>query len=92
VSKGDLAVAEANLEAEAAHFRAIGAAYNAAILSQAPRSGLVALLAGATSASSNRSSKTELFGFLGLLIGAVVGCLFAVLLERRRAGRPLAVR
>jgi capsular polysaccharide biosynthesis protein len=75
---------EADRNADAARYRAIGAAYNAAIASQAPRSGLVSLLAGATSASSNRSSKTELFGFLGLLIGVVVGCSVAVLRERLR--------
>jgi uncharacterized protein involved in exopolysaccharide biosynthesis len=87
VSKSELAVAEAEKNAQAARFRAIGSAYNAAILSQAPRSGLVSLLAGASSASSNRKSKLELYGFLGLLLGAVGGCGCAVLLERLRARR-----
>jgi Chain length determinant protein len=76
---------EADKNADAARYRAIGAAYNAAIASQAPRSGLVSLLAGATSASSNRRSRTELYGFLGLLIGIVAGCVVAVLRERLRA-------
>jgi hypothetical protein len=91
VSKSSLVRAEADKNAEAARFRAIGSAYNAAVLSQAPRSGLVSLLAGASSASSNRSSKIELFAFLGLLAGAVVGCAAAVLLERIRVRRRPAV-
>jgi len=81
------------LEAEAAKIaaqvklKAIGNAYNAAIVSQAPRTGLVTLLAGATSAESDRSSKIELYGFIGFLIGLVVGCAVAVLRERRHLSR-----
>lgn len=84
-SKQELARAEANKNAQAARFKAIGSAYNAAILSQAPSSGLVSLLAGATSATNNRMAKTELFGFLGLLAGIVLGCCIAALHERRRS-------
>jgi capsular polysaccharide biosynthesis protein len=91
VSKSALARAEAVKNAESARFRALGSAYNAAVLSQAPRSGLVSLLAGATNATNNRSSKTELFGFLGLLAGIVVGCGLAVLRERIRLRRRPAV-
>jgi uncharacterized protein involved in exopolysaccharide biosynthesis len=91
VSKSLLARAEADRYADAARFRAIESAYNAAILSQAPRSGLVSLVAGAANASSDRSSKTELFGFLGLLAGAVLGCAVAVLFERTRTRRRAAV-
>jgi uncharacterized protein involved in exopolysaccharide biosynthesis len=89
-SKAALARAEADKNAESARFRAIGSAYNAAILSQAPRTGLVSLLAGAASASDDRSSKMELFGFLGLLAGIAAGCLAAVLLERFRIRRRAA--
>ncbi|HEY2537789.1 MAG TPA: Wzz/FepE/Etk N-terminal domain-containing protein [Solirubrobacteraceae bacterium] len=70
-----------------ARLKAIDVAYTAAVTSQAPRSGLVSLLAGATSATSNRKSKVELYGFIGLLIGLLVGCAVAVARERRRAGR-----
>jgi uncharacterized protein involved in exopolysaccharide biosynthesis len=85
--KSVLARAEADKNADAARFKAIGAAYNAAIASQAPRTGLVSLLAGAPSASSNHSSKVELFGFIGLLVGILVGCGAAVLRERLGARR-----
>ena len=67
-----------------ARLKAIDAAYTAAVTSQAPRTGLVTLLAGATSATSDRKSKVEKLGFIGLLIGIVIGCIIAVLRERRR--------
>lgn len=86
-----LARAEANRNADAARFKAIGAAYGAAIASQAPRSGLVSLLAGAASASGNRSSQIELFGFIGLLAGVVIGCIAAVVRESRKSRRRLRV-
>lgn len=83
------------LEAEAQHSaakvrqKAIANAYIAAVGSAAPRVGLVSLLAGATTAKSDRRSKAQLFAFLGLLIGIVVGCAIAVLVERRRLNRRL---
>jgi uncharacterized protein involved in exopolysaccharide biosynthesis len=43
---------------------------------------LVSLLAGATTAASDRKSKIELLGFVGLLGGVIIGCTLAVLLER----------
>jgi Glycosyl transferase family 2 len=46
---------------------------------------LVSLLAGASSASSDRASKVELYAFTGLLAGFVIGCLLALALERRRS-------
>jgi uncharacterized protein involved in exopolysaccharide biosynthesis len=67
--------------------RAIENAYNGAVISQAPRSGLVSLLAGATSASSDHKSKIELYGFVGLLLGVAAGCLAAVARRRRSARR-----
>jgi uncharacterized protein involved in exopolysaccharide biosynthesis len=79
--------AEAEKSAAQVKLKAIGGAYVAAIASQAPRVGLVSLLAGATSASSDRTAKVELFGFLGFLIGLALGCGVAVLRERRRLGR-----
>jgi len=89
VRSNTLASAEAERVATAARLRAIGAAYTAAITSQAPRTGLVFLLAGATSASNDRNSKIELFGFIGLLVGVVVGCGAAVVRERLRIRRQL---
>ncbi len=91
VSRSLLAHAEADRDAGFARFRAIESAYNAAVLSQAPRSGLVSLVAGAASASNDHSSKIELFGFLGLLAGAVLGCAVAVVFERMRIRRRGAV-
>jgi uncharacterized protein involved in exopolysaccharide biosynthesis len=82
------AAAEKNTAAVRLH--AIGNAYTAAIASQAPRNGLVSLLASATTATNNRKSKIEIFGFIGLLAGVVIGCVAAVLRERRRSNRWLA--
>jgi uncharacterized protein involved in exopolysaccharide biosynthesis len=81
-----IALAPAKSEREAAQVRlkAIGAAYTAAIASQAPRRGLVSLIAGATSATSNRHAKVELVALVGLLAGILIGCLAAVLLEQHR--------
>ncbi len=79
--------AEAVKNAAEERLRAIGNSYVAAVTSQAPRNGLVTLLAGATSASDNRHAKIELFGFIGLLAGLVVGCTAAVLRERLRLSR-----
>lgn len=78
-----------------AKLKAIAAAYTAAVTSQAPRSGLLTLLAGATSASNDRHSKVEMLGFIGLLAGIVVGCAVAVLRERfriHRAGAAVQVQ
>lgn len=67
--------------------KALETAYTSAVTSQAPRSGLVSLLAGATSASSDRKSKVELFAFVGLLAGALLGCFAAVARARRAIRR-----
>jgi uncharacterized protein involved in exopolysaccharide biosynthesis len=76
---------EGRLRAARVRLRAIESAYVAAVTSQAPREGLVSLLAGATSASSDRGSKVQLYAFLGLLAGIVAGCGVALVLERRAA-------
>jgi hypothetical protein len=86
-----LAAAEAEKSAAVVKLRALGVAYTDAISSRAPSSGLVSLLAGATSASNDRTSKTEKFGFIGLLAGIVIGCAVAVLFGRRRTSRSFAV-
>jgi hypothetical protein len=79
-----LAAARAERETAAAKLAAIDDAYTAAVTSQAPRSGLVSLVAGATTASNDRGSQGEILGFIGLLAGIVVGCTVALLRERRR--------
>jgi hypothetical protein len=84
VSASVVAPAKAERDAAAAKLTAIGDAYTAAVTSQAPRSGLVSLVAGATSASNDRHSKVEILGFIGLLAGTVIGSILAVLRERRR--------
>jgi capsular polysaccharide biosynthesis protein len=88
-SVGVLGAAKAERETAAARLTAIGDAYTAAVTSQAPRSGLVSLLAGATSASNNRRSKVAIVGLVGLLAGIVVGVIAAVLREQRRIHVPL---
>jgi hypothetical protein len=80
--------ADALLRAEAAQstaqvkLEAISRSYIASVTSQAPRSGLVSVLAGATTASSDRKSKLELYAFIGLLIGFLLGSAAAVWRER----------
>jgi Chain length determinant protein len=83
-----VAPAKAAVETAAAKLAAIRVAYTATVTSQAPRSGLVSLIAGATSAGSDRRSKVELFAFIGLLAGFVIGCAAAVAREHRRAQLP----
>lgn len=92
VSRSVLAHAEAERDAIGIKLRAIGTAYTGAVTSQAPRSGLVSLVAGAASASSDRKSKIELYGFLGLLLGVVVGCLVAFLWDRTMVRRRVGAQ
>jgi capsular polysaccharide biosynthesis protein len=73
-----------------ARLKAIDAAYTAAVTSQAPRTGLLSLLAAATSATSNKKAKVEKLGFIGLLAGIVIGCILAVLRERIHRRRRAA--
>ncbi len=77
--------AEATRSAAKVKLQAIENAYVAAVTSQAPRRGLVSMLATATSASSDRKAKIELWALLGLLAGLAIGCAAAVMRERRRA-------
>lgn len=81
------------LEAEAARnvaqlrLEAISKSYVETVATQAPRKGLVSLVAGATSAESDRHSKAQLYALVGLLLGLLAGGCLALLLERRRSGR-----
>jgi hypothetical protein len=78
-----LAQAQAERSTAQVKLKGVSTAYVAAVASQAPSEGLVSLIAGATSASSDRKAKIELYGFLGLLAGLIVGCAAAVLREQR---------
>jgi hypothetical protein len=84
VSAEALVGARAARDTAAARLSAVGNAYTAAVTSQAPRRGLVSLLAGATSATSNHRANVELGGFIGLLAGIVLGSAIAALREHRR--------
>jgi uncharacterized protein involved in exopolysaccharide biosynthesis len=75
--------AEAARSAAKVRVGAIENAYVAAVTSQAPRRGLVSMVAGATSAENDRKSTLELYGLLGLVLGAFLGCVLAVVREQR---------
>ena len=83
-SPSALANAEAERNADLVKLKAITDAYVSAISSQAPASGLVTLVAGAASATSDHSSKMQRYGLIGLIVGLVLGCAAAVLRERVR--------
>jgi uncharacterized protein involved in exopolysaccharide biosynthesis len=86
-SSSDAALkAEAAKSAAKIRLKAVGNAYVATVGSQPPREGFVSFLAGATTATSDRSSKVQLYGFLGLLGGLVLGCGAALLRERKGGG------
>ncbi|MHB8235595.1 MAG: hypothetical protein ACYDHT_13170, partial [Solirubrobacteraceae bacterium] len=76
------ALAAARLRASA-----VGSAYQSTLVNATPSTGLVSLLAGAVSATSDDTSKLELFGFIGLLAGFVLSCCLAVVYEQRRTRR-----
>jgi hypothetical protein len=86
----ELSTAEANRNAAGLELKAASVAYTQAVTSQAPRTGLVSLLAGATSAKSDRRSKADLCAFVGLAIGLILGCAVAIGLQRRRAHKSAA--
>jgi hypothetical protein len=78
--------AQAQLAAERLELQAIAANYRASAQS-ITTTGLVSLLAGATTASNDRTAKIELYAFTGLLAGLAIGCAAAFMLERRRGRR-----
>lgn len=82
----DLEVAQAGRAAASLRAQALASGYQLSAQSATTRD-LVSLLAGAATATSDRRSKIELLGFVGLLGGLLIGCAVAVLYEQRR-GTP----
>lgn len=84
--------AEELFQAEAARnvaklkLEAISKSYVETVATQAPRAGLVSLVAGATIAESDRHSKAQLYALIGFLVGLLAGGALALLLERWRQG------
>ncbi len=84
-----LVSAQALVSAEKLRAQAIATNYQVSAQSTTSTN-LVSLLAGASRASSDRTSKIELFAFTGLLSGLVIGCLMAAGLARRRRSKVAA--
>lgn len=83
------------LEAEAARnvarlkLEAISRSYVETVATQAPRAGLVSLVAGATTAESDRKSKAQMYALIGFLLGLLIGGCLALMVERRRPSGPM---
>jgi capsular polysaccharide biosynthesis protein len=56
-----------------------------------PAGGLVSLVAAASTATNDHSSKIKLYGLVGLLAGLTLGCILAIVRERVRSARRGAV-
>jgi capsular polysaccharide biosynthesis protein len=72
---------------------AIGASYRSVTTTAAgasPASGLVSMVAEASTTTSNHKSKVELYGLIGLFGGVILGCIAAVVRERRVRRRMIA--
>jgi len=82
--------AQANADLAEGHANALAAAYTQALETQQPAGTLLSPLANALSASSDRTHKLELYGFVGLAMGLLIGGATAVLLEQRRVRRDYA--
>jgi uncharacterized protein involved in exopolysaccharide biosynthesis len=80
--------AQADLEAAQARASALSAAYTQAVESDTSSGAVLTPLADAVTASSDRKHNLELFGFIGLAVGFLIGASIAILREQRRA-RPI---
>jgi len=76
--------AQANADLDQGHADALAAAYTQALENQQPPGTLLSPLASALSASNDRNHKLELYVFVGLAMGLLIGAATAVLLEQRR--------
>ncbi len=85
-----LLLARSEEDSARVHAQALSAAYRSALINAEanPPTGLLSLVAGAVTASSDRTSGIELFAFTGLLAGLVLGAVLAALYEHRRSLRP----
>jgi capsular polysaccharide biosynthesis protein len=81
---GELFEAEAARNVAKLKLEAISKSYVETVATQAPRAGLVSLVAGATIAESDRHSMAQLYALIGFLVGLLAGGALALLLERRR--------
>lgn len=85
-----LVQAQANADMAQGRANALASAYTQALQNQQPPGTLLAPLASALSSSSDRKHKLELFGFVGLAMGLLIGAAGAILLELRRAHQHYA--
>jgi len=74
---------EAQAEKAAASLQADALAGSYRLSAQSTTTGLISMLAGAVTASSDRRAKIQLLGFIGLIGGLTIGCAIAVLREQR---------
>lgn len=85
-----LVKAQANADLAQGRSNALSAAYTQALEAQQPPGTMLSPLASALTASSDRKHKLELFGFVGLAAGLLIGGALAIVLEQRRARRLAA--
>ncbi len=78
--------ARANRAAASLRAQALAGGYQLSAQSATTRD-LMSVISGAVSAVSDRKSKIELLGFVGLLGGLVIGCAVAVLRDQRGRSR-----
>lgn len=84
-----LVKAEADVGLDQGRSNALAAAYTQSLENQQPPGTMLSPLASALTATSDRKHKLELYGFVGLAAGLLIGAAIAVLLEQRRV-RQLA--
>jgi capsular polysaccharide biosynthesis protein len=71
---------------------ALSGAYTQAVEAQPSSTNLLSPLASAVDASSDRTHKIELLGFVGLAAGFLIGAAIAILREQRRRAGAVASR
>ena len=79
-----LVQAQANAGLAQGRANALAAAYTQALENRQPPGTMLSPLASALTASSDRKHKLELFAFVGLAAGLLIGSAIAVMLEQRR--------
>ena len=84
-SREGLENAQAQKAAASLQAEALAGSYR--LSAQSTTAGLISMLAGAVTASSDRLAKIELLGLIGLIGGLAIGCTIAVLREQRPGRR-----